>query len=64
MWVNVRPEPSPVLVVLDTDTLTEDSAHVLSKPNVGDFEVDLGIAVVISSDVLRIGQNASSDDFS
>lgn len=62
--VNVGSETSPVLIVLDTDALTEDSAHVFSKPNVGDFEVDLGVTVVISTDALRIGQNASAEGFS
>lgn len=64
MWVNAGPEASPVLVVLETDALTEDSAHMLSKPEIWDFDVNLGIAVVISTNALGIGQNASANGFS
>lgn len=58
MWVDVTSETSPVLVMLHADALAEDSTHVLSKANVGDLEVDFGITVVVSTDVIRIGQNA------
>ena len=64
VWVNMGSETSPVLIVFDTDTLAEDSAHVLSKPDIWDFEVDLGIAVVVSTDILGIGQNTSAKGFS
>jgi hypothetical protein len=64
VWIDVASETSPVLIMLHTDGLTEDSAHVLSKANIGDFEVDLGITVVVSTNVIRIGQNASIDGFS
>lgn len=64
MWIDMGSEPSPVLIVLDANALTEDSAHVLSETNIWDFEVDLGITVVESANVIRIGQNASIDSFS
>ena len=44
--------------MLLTDGMTEDSAHVLSKADIGDLEVDFGITVVISTNIIRIGQNA------
>jgi len=58
MWVDVGPETTPVLVMLHADRLTENSAHVLSKPNIGDFEMDLGVTVVISTNIFGIGQDA------
>ena len=64
MWVDVVSETSPVLIMLNADALTEDPAHILSKPDIGDFEVDLGVPLIIGTDVLRIGQNASADVFS
>jgi hypothetical protein len=54
----VASETSPVLIMLHTDGMTEDSAHVLSKTNIGDLEVDFCITVVVSTNVIRIGQNA------
>ena len=58
MWVDVVSETSPVLVMLHADAMTKDPAHVLSKANVRDLEVDFGITVVVSTNVLRVGQNA------
>jgi len=56
--VDVRSKAKPILIVLHADGLTENSAHVLSKPNVGDFEMDLGVTVVISANIVGVGQNA------
>ena len=58
------PETTPVLVVLHADTLTENSAHVLSKANIGDLEMGPGITVVVSSNIIRIGQNTLIYSFS
>ena len=58
MRIDVGSEASPVLIVLQTHGLTEDSAHVFSKANIGDLEVDFGITVIVNTDVIRIGQNA------
>ena len=51
-------ETLPILSVLQTDALTEDSAHVLSKAKIRGFGVDFGIAVVVNTNAFRIGQNA------
>ena len=64
MRVDVGSETSPILVVLHTHGMTEDSAHVLSKANIGGPEVDLGIAVIVSTNVIRITQNAFGRRFS
>lgn len=64
MRVDVGPEPTPVLVVLHTDGLTENSSHVFSKADVWDFEMDLGIAMVISTNIVRIGQDTWIHGFS
>jgi len=58
VWVDVTSETSPVLIMLHADALAEDSAQVLSKANVGDLEVDFGITMVVSTNVIRVGQNA------
>ena len=58
MWVYVGSKTTPVFIVLDTDALAEDSAHILSKANIWDFVVDLRIAMVVSANVIRIGQDA------
>jgi len=58
VWVNMGPESTPIFIVLHTNGLAEDSAHVLSKANVGDFEMDLGITVVIGTNVIRVGQDS------
>jgi len=58
VWVNMGPKTTPIFVVLHTNGLAEDSAHVLSKANVGDFEMDLGITVVIGTNVIRVGQDS------
>ena len=47
-------ETLPILVMLDADCLAEDSTHVFSKANVGDFEMDLGVTVVVSTNVVGI----------
>ena len=44
--------------MLQTDGMTEDSAHVLSKADIGDLEMDFGITVVVSTNIIRVGQNA------
>ena len=64
MRVDVGSETAPVLIMLHADALTEDSAHILSKPDIGDFEMDLGITVVISTNIVGIGQNAWIYSFS
>ena len=64
MRVDVGSKAAPVLIVLYADRLTENSAHILSKPNIGYFEMDLGIAVVISTNIVGIGQNARIYGFS
>ena len=62
--VDVCSKTTPIFIMLHTDRLTEDSAHVLSKPNIGDFEMDLGVTVVISANIVGIGQNAWIHGFS
>lgn len=56
-------ETSPILIMLHADALTKYPAHVLSKTDVGGLEVDLGITVVVSTNVIRIGQNAFNRRF-
>ena len=56
--VDVCPKTTPILIMLHADGLTENSAHVFSKPNIWDFEMDLCVTVVISANIVGIGQNA------
>lgn len=58
MWIDMGSETNPVLIVLYANALTENSTHVLSEPNIGDLEVNLCITMVVSTDVIRICQNA------
>ena len=57
MWIDVGSKTSPVFIMLHTDGVTEDSAHVLSKANIGDLEVNFCITVIVSTNIIRIGQN-------
>lgn len=58
VWVDVGSESSPVFIVLHTDGVTKNPAHIFPKANVGDLKVDLGIAVVVSTNVIGVAQNA------
>ena len=58
VWIDMGSETSSVSIMLYTDGMAEDSAHVLSKANIGDLEVDLGITVVVSTGVIGISKNA------
>lgn len=58
VWVDVGSESSPIFIMLHTDGVAKNPAHVFPKANVGDLKVDLGITVVVSTDVIGVAQNA------
>ena len=58
MRVDVGSESSPIFIMFHTDGVTKNPAHVLPKADIGDLIVDLGIAVVVSTNVIGIAQNA------